>query len=97
YRNYMRNFYAFYSNAFSEGTQPQNERGVYWGWKYRWSRRFRLAGYVDLFTFPWLAFRRHTPSQGHEWLLRADYQPSKKVSAFVQVREERKYRDIAAT
>ena len=94
YRNYMRNFYTFYSNAFSENTSPQNERGVYWGWKYRLNRQYNLAGYVDLFTFPWLGFRRYAPSNGFEWMLRGNYQPSKKVSVSVQLREESKSRNL---
>ena len=95
YRNYMRNFHTFNSNAFSENTHPQNERGVYWGWKYRWNRRYNVTGYVDMFAFPWLGFRRYTPSQGYEWLLRGNYQPSRNVSLFVQVREERKSRNLS--
>jgi hypothetical protein len=94
YRKYDRNFYTFYSNAFSENTQAQNERGLYWGWKYRWSRKYSLTGYADLFTFPWLAFRRYAPSKGYEWLLRGNYQPSKKISIFLQVREESKFRNL---
>lgn len=93
YRNYQKDFHPFDSNAFSENTVPQNERGVYWGWKYRWSRRVNTTGYVDLFSFPWLGFRRYSPSQGYEWLLRLSYQPSKKVSLFVQAREEARERN----
>jgi hypothetical protein len=95
YRSYATNFYTFYSNAFSESTQPQNERGIYWGWKYRWSRKYNITGYVDLFTFPWLGFRRYAPSVGSEWLMRANYQPSKKVSVFIQLRTEKKSRNLS--
>jgi hypothetical protein len=94
-RNYMRNFHSLYSNAFSENTQPKNERGVYWGWKYRLSRQYSFRGYLDLFTFPWLGFRRYAPSSGFEWLMRADYQPARNVLLFLQVREERKARNVA--
>lgn len=94
YRKYDPDFYTFYSNAFSENSQPQNEQGLYWGWKYQWSRKHNLTGYVDLFSFPWLAFRRYAPSEGYEWLLRGNYQPSKKVSVFLQVRQESKYRNL---
>jgi hypothetical protein len=94
YRNYMRNFYTFYSNAFSENTQPQNERGLFWGWRYRWNRQYNLTGYMDMFTFPWLGFRRYSPSSGYEWLLRANFNPTRNVSIFVQVREELKSRNL---
>ena len=94
YRNYMRDYHSFNSNAFGENTTPQNERGVYWGWKYRWNRRVAVNGYVDLFTFPWLAFRRYLPSEGYEWLWRVTYQPTRKVSLSAQFREESKERNL---
>lgn len=94
YRNYNRDYQTFYANAFSENTLPQNERGFYWGWKYRWNRRVHTTGYADLFAFPWLAFRRYAPSPGYEWLLRLSYQPSRKTTMFVQMREESKPRNV---
>lgn len=95
YRDYARDYHTFYANAFSENTQPQNERGFYWGWKYHWNRRVNASGYVDLFTFPWMAFRRYAPSQGYEWLLRLSYKPSRKAAMFIQVREESKARNLS--
>ena len=94
YRNYMRDYHSFYSNAFSEHTTAQNERGVYWGWKYRWNRRVGMSGYVDLFTFPWLGFRRYIPSEGYEWLLRTSYRPTKRICLAAQFREESKQRNL---
>jgi hypothetical protein len=95
YRKFDRNFYSFYSNAVSESTLPQNESGMYWGWKYSFSKKYSLAGYVDLFRFPWLRFRGYAPSNGSEWLLRFNYQPSKSVLIFVQAREESKVRNLS--
>ena len=43
YRNYQRDYHTFSSSAFSENTQPVNERGVYWGWKYTWSRGYSFT------------------------------------------------------
>jgi hypothetical protein len=89
YRNYGRNFYAFYSNAFAESSAIQNETAVYWGWKYQWKKRITVAGYVDLFKFPWVGFRRYTVgSMGHEWLFKFTYQTTRKISMFAHVREE---------
>ena len=93
FRNYQRNFYSLYSNAFSENSTPQNESGMYWGWKYRWNKKFSASGYADLFRFPWLRYRSYTPSTGHEWLLRFTYQPSRNVLIFLQAREESKVRN----
>jgi hypothetical protein len=95
YRKFDRNFYSFYSNAVSENTTPQNESGMYWGWKYALNKKYSLAGYVDLFRFQWLRFRGYSPSSGNEWLLRFNYQPSKTVLLFFQAREENKIRNLA--
>jgi hypothetical protein len=94
-RNYERDYYSFYSNAFSENTTPQNERGMYWGWKYKFNRRYTLSGYADLFQFSWLKFRTYRPSVGHELLYRFSYQPSRKTLAFIQYRYESKERNNA--
>ncbi len=90
----VRNFYTFYSSGFAENTNTQNEKGIYWGWKYTFNRRYRVAGYVDIFKFPWLRFRSYAPSTGYEWLLRFDYEPSRKVKIFIQAREELKSRNV---
>jgi hypothetical protein len=97
YRNYQRNFISHYSNAFAESSTPQNERGVYWGWKYRFNKMFSTAGYVDLFQFPWLRYRSYKPGFGHEWLIRVNYEPSKKILIYTQIREELKERNIASS
>lgn len=93
YRKYNRDFYSFYCNALAENTNPQNEIGMYWGWKYVFNKKYSFSGYFDLFRFPWLRYRSYVPSEGSEWLLRFNYKPSKTISMFVQAREETKVRN----
>ena len=93
YRNYQKDFQSYYSNAFGETSTPQNETGMYWGWKYKWNKKYSLAGYIDLFRSPWLRFQRYAPSQGHEWLLRATYQAGSHTQFYFQCREESKLRN----
>ncbi len=95
YRKYDRGYFSFYSNGFAESSVTQNESGMYWGWKYRFNKQFNTSGYVDFFTFPWLKFRSYSPSNGHEWLLRFTYQPSKTTNIFLQAREESKLRNLS--
>ena len=94
YRNYHKNFYAFYSSGFSESSNTQNESGLYWGWKYSFNRRYGVSGYVDFFRFPWLKFRVYAPSTGYEWLARFNWDPSRRAKIFFQVREESKMRNV---
>jgi hypothetical protein len=93
YRRYSKNYFPFYNNGFAENTISQNERGVYWGWKYKFNRRYFLAGYFDMFEFPWLKFRAYAPSGGIEMLLRFSWQPSRTILVYVQGRQELKARN----
>jgi len=93
YRRFDKNFYSFYSNAIAENSTPQNESGMYWGWKYTFNKKYSLAGYFDLFSFPWLKYRNYAPSDGSEWLVRFNYRPTKTVYIFLQARQESKQRN----
>ncbi|MCW5910741.1 MAG: helix-hairpin-helix domain-containing protein [Cyclobacteriaceae bacterium] len=93
YRNFSRSYYTFYSNAVSENSLPQNEQALYWGWKYTFNKKYWISGYFDWFRFNWLRYRGYSPSEGQEWLLRFNYKPSRHVSFFAQMREERKIRN----
>ena len=90
FRRFDPDYYSFYSNALAENTAPQNEHGYYLGWKYKFTPKYELAGYVDIFKFPWLRFRCYAPSDGSEWLLRFAVNPNKQVHLFLQLREESK-------
>ena len=94
-RSFSADFHSFYANSFSENTSPQNEQGLYWGGKYTVDSRYSVSAYVDLFRFPWLRYRIYSPSEGHEWLVRINYTPSKTVSLFLQAREEKKDRNLS--
>jgi hypothetical protein len=88
YRNFDKNFHSFYGSALSEGSRNINEQGFYWGIKVQPNKKIALAAYYDRFRFPWLRFRVDAPSEGYEYLVRASYAFSKKIIAFVQMREE---------
>jgi hypothetical protein len=95
WRSFDRDFHTFYGNAFSEGTRPINERGIYLGLNFKPNRKYNWAFYYDQFTFPWLRFRTYAPSKGYEWLSRFTYSPSRKILLFAQIREESKRRNIS--
>jgi hypothetical protein len=97
HRNYSPHYQPFFANAFSESTLPQNERGIYWGWKFKITRRISLGGYFDMFEFPWLKFRTYAPTTGLEWLARLSWQPNRKTLVYVQARDERKSRNTEDT
>lgn len=90
-RNYTRKFHSFHGNAFSEASGGNsNEKGWYWGIKFKPSRKYKLTAYFDRFVFPWLKFGIHSPSDGHELMLRANYQPTRSTNIYFQYRQESK-------
>ncbi len=95
WRNFDRDFHSFYGNAFSEGTRPINERGLYMGFNFRPISKIQWTLYYDYFKFPWLRFRVYAPSSGQEWLSRVSYKPSRSLILFFQFREEEKSRNIS--
>lgn len=90
YRNYAKDYHSFYGNSFGEGSRNINEEGLYWGIKITPSKRASFSAYYDRFKFPWLRFGVNSPSQGYEYLLRAEYNPSKKIKLYAQLREQAK-------
>ncbi|EMR02796.1 ComEA family DNA-binding protein [Cesiribacter andamanensis] len=93
FRNYTPTFYSFYGAAFAEGSRLQNETGLYWGLKYRHSRALWFTAYFDHYWFPWLRYRVSAPSQGHDYLLRANWQPSRSLLLYFQYRGKLQERD----
>jgi hypothetical protein len=89
-RSYDRDFHSFYANGFGEGSRNINEKGIYWGIRYRPSSKYMLAAYYDKFSFPWLRFRAEAPTEGYEWLGRFTYKPTRNIVTFIQMREEQK-------
>jgi hypothetical protein len=90
HRHYDPNFHTLFSNAFAESSNPQNERGMYWGWKYTHNRKWIVSGYSDFFKFPSLRYRSYNPSVGNEWLLRLAHTPNRKTSILLQLKREQK-------
>ncbi|UOQ74364.1 hypothetical protein [Hymenobacter cellulosilyticus] len=95
YRNYARDFHTFYGNALSENTRNINEKGLYVGLKVRPVSRWEVSAYYDQFSFPWLKFQAGTPTEGHDWLVRVAFTPSKTSLLYAQIRNRMKEYDVA--
>ncbi len=88
FRHFDRDFHSFRGTAFSESSRNINEKGVYWGIKYTFDRKFFLTAYYDSFRFPWLKFRVNNPSNGNDYLIRLNYNPGRGVRIYGQFRRE---------
>jgi hypothetical protein len=90
YRNYNEKYQVLEGNSFSEGSQPINEKGLYWAIEARPNNFWKLSSYVDYWTNPWLRYRVDAPAKGKEFLFRAEYTIRRKFSAYLQFRSEQK-------
>ncbi len=88
YRNYQKGYQTFYNNGFSEGSNTQNENGIYAGFKLKLSSAWTLNTYADLFTFPWIKYQVDAPTTGHELLIQPSYKPNKQLEIYVRYRQQ---------
>jgi hypothetical protein len=95
YRNIDKTYQALYGNAFTEGSFPTNEKGLFSGISIKPNPFFKVDAYTDIFSFPWLRYRVNAPSQGSEYLLQITYKPNKKVELYSRLRKENKSINIS--
>jgi hypothetical protein len=88
YRNYSRDYQTFYNAGFSEGSNTQNEKGLYAGLKLKFNSKWSLNGYADLFRFPWMKYLIDAPSYGHEFLIQPFYKPNKIFEVYGRFRQQ---------
>jgi hypothetical protein len=88
YRNYQRGYHSFYTNGFSEGSNTQNETGIYIGLKTKISQAWTVNTYIDIYHFPWLKYQVNAPSVGHEFLIQPTYKPTKQLEIYGRFRTQ---------
>ena len=77
YRNISPAFQSLYSDAFTENSAPNNEKGFYTGLAYKPFAGMQINMYYDLFVFSWLQYLVDGPGGGRDILIQAGYQPDK--------------------
>ncbi len=88
YRQFGAKYQNNNSNAISDRLADNNETGLYVGFETTPIKYFKLQGYFDVFSYPWMRFGISAPARGHEALGQLSYIPSRKVEAYVRVRHQ---------
>lgn len=97
YRNYDKEYQAIYTRGFGETIGTQNEKGFITGFNFKPAQTVTISGYLDRFEFPYLRYRVDAPTQGYDWLVLADWTPSKKVQLNARYRKRVKPRNTPGT
>ncbi len=93
YRNYSKDYQTFYNAGFSEGSNTQNEKGLFTGIKLKLNSKWSVNGYTDMFQFPWMKYLVDAPSKGHEFLIQPTYKPNKIFEVYGRFRQQLRQRN----
>ena len=96
YRNYQKDYQNLKSIAFGENSRNANESGIFMGVDVGLAPKWTVSAYTDFFSFPWLKYRTDAPSKGSEYLIKLNYEPSKRVELYLQFREKNKVINASA-
>ncbi len=90
YRTMPPAYQTIHASAFTENTNPGNERGLYIGTVIRPGPRVRLDAYIDLFRFPWLKYQVDAPAGGSEAFVQLSYVLPRRVELYARYRVDNK-------
>ena len=93
YRNYARDYNAFYGKAFGEASAVQNETGFYTGICIHPFRKWEISAYIDYFQFPWMKYGVNSPSSGTDGLIQMVYKHNSQIQLNLRYRYKEKYRN----
>jgi hypothetical protein len=96
YRYYDKRYQAYFGNAFSQNTSPQNEQGLYMNLQFTPFACWSLSMYADFFRFPWLKYGVDAPSSGREYMVEADYTQLENFSFSLRYKYKQKEKNGAA-
>ena len=77
YRFYSARYYSLFSNSFSEGSDVQDENGVYLGFTWIPAHHWSITAYSDFAYFAWPKYQTRESTQSWDNLLNILFQPSR--------------------
>lgn len=93
HRFYSARYYSLFSNSFSEGSDVQDENGVYLGFTWIPAHHWSITAYSDFAYFAWPKYQTRESTQSWDNLLNILFQPSRVLTVGGRFR----YKDKAGT
>jgi len=90
YRNINKTYFSFFSNAFTESSRINDEKGLYLGLKIFPAPRWIIWAYADFFQHQWLKYTTSAPSSGTEFFAQVSYSPTRETSFYLRFFQEEK-------
>ncbi|MBQ2188929.1 MAG: hypothetical protein II401_10305 [Bacteroidales bacterium] len=86
YRYYDKKYHNFYSNAFSSGSNPRNEKGLYLSTSITFAPKWKLIATADFPQSDWLRTTAYAPSRTQEYNLQINHEINSKSLFFIELR-----------
>lgn len=93
HRYYSARYYSLFSNSFSEGSDVQDENGVYLGFTWIPAHHWSITAYSDFAYFAWPKYQTRESTQSWDNLVNILFQPSRVLTVGGRFR----YKDKAGT
>lgn len=93
HRFYSARYYSLFSNSFSEGSDVQDENGVYLGFTWIPAHHWSITAYSDFAYFAWPKYQTRESTQSWDNLVNILFQPSRMLTVGGRFR----YKDKAGT
>ncbi len=92
-RYYFKQFIWYNTNAFSENSNPNNERGTYVGFNIKPSKKLTFSGFVDSYKMPWYSYYVDGRGNGIDYLTELNFKPTKTSVMYVRLRTKQELKN----
>lgn len=89
-RHFDKNYQSLWANTFSEGSNINNESGLYFGVKVLPVKFVTLSAYSDYYRSEWINYSTAAPSTGWDALAQADFVLSPNTEFYLRFKNEEK-------
>lgn len=88
WRNISPSYQSLFGNAFMESSSVSNEKGLFAGFSFKPTVKWKIEGYADVFHFPWLKYRKNAPSYGTDLFIQISHRLGKDAEILTRYKEE---------
>lgn len=90
FRHFDKNYHAYWSNTFTEGSAVNNETGLFFGTRILPVKFVTLSAYSDFYRSGWINYYTAGPSQGWDIFAQANFIFSRRFEFYFRYKNEEK-------
>jgi hypothetical protein len=96
HRYFDRAFHALYGNAFTENSYNRNEHGLYTGIEILPFPNWKISGYMDAYSFPYLKkLVTHPSTSGYDYHVQAEFSRRDGIHAYIRYKNKFKSENVS--